>query len=103
MPFPAPNTSQLHFHVSQIGNVACFLEKGTEDDRYDFLDLYLDRWRQEHQTILDTCGIGSVRRRRTHGQEEDTHDEARVLSTTDATFQRIDSPYFQGEFNPYDW
>lgn len=68
--------------------MACFLEKGTEEDRYDFLDLYLHRWQQQHDKVLNDCGMGP----------------ARMLSnTTDPTYQQLDFPYFQGVFNPYDW
>ena len=84
----------------QIGNVACFLEMGTENDRYDFLDLYLHRWQQEHQRILDDCGIDPERRRT---RQANGNDEPRVLSASNVTYQELDFPYFQGVFNPYDW
>ena len=87
----------------RIGNVAFFLENGTEADRYDFLDLYLYRWQVEHQKILDNCGIGSARRRRLDQEESRFDGQSRMLSNANETYQELDFPYFQGVFNPYDW
>ena len=77
-----------------------FLEIGTEDDRYDFLDLYLRRWQQEHNATLDTCRLGG-NRRRARNAEVDSAD--RFLSETQSTPQQLDLPHYRGEFNPYDW
>jgi hypothetical protein len=38
-----------------IGNVAVFLEKGTEEDHYDFLELYLRAWRESVAKVYKTC------------------------------------------------
>lgn len=38
-----------------IGNVAVMLEKGTKEDHYDFLQLYIDRWKEEEAKVARLC------------------------------------------------
>ena len=70
-----------------------FLEMGTEDDRYPFLDLYLHRWQEWHQQVLADCS----------GNRRANEEPTRSLSSSNQTAEYLDFPYFQGVFNPYDW
>lgn len=73
-----------------------FLEKGEESDRYDFLDMYLKRWRRVAQRIEDNCAL--QRNLKVHNEtvmdvdymdDEEIDDHGRVLA--------------QNNFHPYDW
>ena len=92
---------RLSFYFTQIGNVAFFLEKGTKDDHYDFLELYIQRWQQEHEQIMDDC---SNLRRRTQSRTATKGEglDPRSLASSPRT-QKLDYPHFSREFQPYDW
>lgn len=77
--------------------MAILLEKGTEDDHYDFLELYIQRWRQEHEKILLKCN--EQRRERMSDQQK---DDARHLFHQ-VPIQELNFTYFSREFHPYDW
>ena len=47
--------------LCQIGNVAWLLEEGTEDDFYDFLELYIRRWRGKAFSIKTGCNTNGRR------------------------------------------
>ena len=73
----------------QIGNIAVFLQKGTEEDHYEFLEMYLQGWRKEHSRVLEQCNA----RRRMVAEVGDVHEP--VLRKTEEGFS--------GVFNPYEW
>lgn len=89
--------SHVCLHILQIANVAIFLEKGTEEDRYDFLDLYMERWRQEHEKIVQDC-CGGERR-----VQEDFEVHDRRLLGNSLPQQLLNYSHFSREFHPYDW
>uniref|UniRef100_A0A7S3KVZ0 carbonic anhydrase n=1 Tax=Amphora coffeiformis TaxID=265554 RepID=A0A7S3KVZ0_9STRA len=78
----------------RIGNVAIFLQKGTEEDRYDFLDLYIREWRQVHLDTVKQCSSGQ---RRIQSETFPKEPVLRKLIRTSA------EQYLKREFHPYDW
>jgi hypothetical protein len=91
----------------QIGNVAILLERGDETDHYDYLDLFVRRWRREAIAIKQDC----IRRNYTASstpslrQTENRAREDRIakISTPDMPTEIVDTGYFSREFQPYDW
>jgi carbonic anhydrase len=49
------HTSSSNGKDRYIGNVAVFLEMGTENDHYDFLELYIREWIQSHVSTRTAC------------------------------------------------
>lgn len=86
--------TNLFLETLQIGNVAIFLERGTEEDHYDFLELYLRRWRKEARLTKYDC---DARQRQLLGTT------GRRQAMKDTSPQFLNKKYFQGPFNPYDW
>lgn len=73
-----------------------FLEQGTEDDRYDFLDMYTRRWCLEHNRVVGNCldqakeGVGAQ-----NGNSSNPAALPSLMECSDASLPR--------EFHPYDW
>jgi hypothetical protein len=91
----------------QIGNVAILLEKGDETDHYDYLDLFVRRWRREAIIIEQECmqrnytasSTPSLRQTKNRASE----DRIAKMSTPDTPTEIVDTAYFSREFQPYDW
>eukprot|EP00977_Amphora_coffeiformis_P029124 scaffold38918_cov176-Amphora_coffeaeformis.AAC.2 len=107
-------THVLGVNVSnkEIGNVSWLLEVGTEVDFYDFLELYIRRWRNVAKKTVRDC----IKRRRMKENGNPLHAppvrllESLPLSETNYTepepMDVLSRPFFdcrQRKFHPYDW
>lgn len=81
-----------------IGNVVIFLEAGNASHYYDFLDLYIRRWKKEEMRVLDLCQARQINRTsagfRTRPLAEKSDLSMRELKVVDP---------FRRPFSPYDW
>jgi hypothetical protein len=82
----------------QIGNVAILLEAGNDTDFYDFLDLYLRRWKKEQKRVFEFCQI-SPRNETLSGNT--TTSTPYVANASNRALQGTES--FRRRFSPYDW
>lgn len=57
-----PWASDSAFPAPQIGNLAIFLERGSEADHYDFLELHIRQFRATANRIKDACLLRQRRR-----------------------------------------
>lgn len=95
----------------EIANVAILLEKGTDEDRFDFLDLYINRFAQVARKVENKC---AKNRRMMRSIEADADDfggnyangpifqSPRALPQT-LPMDYIKSKFYKGYFNPYLW
>ena len=106
--------------LDQIGNVAILLEQGEETDDYDFLELYIRRWKKEQRLVREACGVTGLLEeqefykaddeeqeengflRRALGVEQETV-QAKRRAEHDESPQILSKPWFNRTFNPYDW
>ncbi|KAL7567702.1 hypothetical protein ACA910_012039 [Epithemia clementina (nom. ined.)] len=110
-----------------IGNVAVLLEAGTEDNHYDFLELYIKRFHQEARKTKTSCmsrrlstssstkGLQDVRT--DEAMVADDNDESDAEPNRDLTELEDDRemayiremdyvnkpPFYTGYFHPYMW
>jgi len=92
---------------SQIGNVAVLLEKGSEADHFDTLELYIQRWLQEEDAVIQDC----FERNFTESNEPSARRQAEWaygdLLSNQTTFttgpEKIRRPEFKRHLDPYDW
>ena len=102
--------------------MAVFLEAGTEDDHYDFLQLYIKRFRQERTRVARWCSSRSPSFSPSSSPEsmdddddesDDVDDESMGRSLNDPEdgqelfIREIDyvvkPPHYTGVFHPYLW
>lgn len=107
---------------SQIGNVAIMLEKGTPEDRYDFLNLYFKEWQKEEDKVIAKCfpnGLpGSDKNdNEKEDDEDDDKDKTPAAPRSQKAYplhnprykidkskpQMIKESYYKREWHPYDW
>lgn len=107
--------------IPQIGNLSIFLEKGGPNDRYDFLDLYIQGWVAEAEKTIQHCFPAEARRlsaelRSTIDSINDA--DVNVASRKLQEEFRLHNPRFPGDitqpevlsykhynrtWHPYDW
>lgn len=63
------HTYSVNKYDRLIGNVSIMLEKGGPEDRYDFLDLYIRKWRREARRIKSHCFPDIYPQNRRHAAE----------------------------------
>lgn len=95
----------------KIGNVSIFLQKGSIDETYDFLELYIRSWQATALKVQEACNL---RRRlqalaiNTTGDDDDDVESFQP-GLEDGEYddrglgQQMHRDYFDREFQPYDW
>ena len=103
--------------------MSILLEKGDSGDRYDFLDLYLNRWMEEANEVHKVC-FGEDKARKLKAQfveanrdleeesvskndrkleEYELHDPVHPDDNSEPLSYTKDDDYLRGEWHPYDW
>ena len=114
--------SRTNLCCTQTGVVSVLLENGKPSDRYDFLDLYLERWTKEANKVHRDCfGEDTARkleaelRAANEDLEDDFKDqEGRNLEEDyelhdpqhqdDTSVPRsVSKEYYDRDWHPYDW
>jgi hypothetical protein len=87
--------------------VAILLERGNETDHYDYLELFIRRWKREANIIQQDCmgrnytasSTPSLRQTENRARE----DRIAKISTPDMPAEIVDTRYYSRELHPYDW
>jgi len=90
------------------------LEKGTKEDKYDFLELYIRNWKKEEARVKENCNVTGDA---SDVDDDDQEEGDRDLTKDGLTFplheprfkgdksrpEFISKPYYKREWHPYDW
>lgn len=99
-----------------IGKVAVMLEAGDESDFYDFLDLYIRRFRKERRLVKEACKAGiatnstspqpgrrSLLRSTYPASFQNLTDEVELMEQRELTSKPRNQQVFRRSFHVYDW